>query len=196
MNVRPVAAIDLGRLQAGQRLHDEAAHRDILLLDTERQLTHFTLHFTKYAGALLSIRHGENQASLSRILTDTIIIALASANSLCIDLALAITNSDKRGAIASDESIGTIEVAMRYTEVVGAMAKACEAFDHPPEQYPSFDALRRALPELTWLTLILAASEGIDLAFSVPERWRAVEAKAKLAMGESSNRRAKISAVA
>src|SRR4051812_30816103 len=79
-------SIDLAELQSGQQRHDEFAHRDVLALSAARRVTHFTLHFAKYAGALLKAQRTGNQESTTRVLTDSLIIALACSNTVGIEL--------------------------------------------------------------------------------------------------------------
>jgi hypothetical protein len=190
-------ALDFRELQGCQHRHDELAHRDVLALSPQRRVTHFTLHFAKYAGALLVARRSGNRLSMARIITDSLIIALASANSLGIELQQVLGDDSEHADSWRDETGEIVTVLLRYTEVVGEMAKACEAFDHASERYPSFDVLERAVTKLTRLTLLCAASEGVDIAASVAERWESVEAKVITATeGASKIRPTSVSAAA
>lgn len=184
-------ALDIAKLQSGQQRHDEIAHRDILALSVPRRVTHFTLHFAKYAGALLTAQRTGNRTTTARVITDSLIIALACSNSLGIDLERTLREDGEH----SDEHESLAEIPLRFSEVVGEMAKACEAFDHPSERYPSLDVLGRAVTKLTRQILLCAASLGVDLACTTADRWHFVEAKA-LAEDTRSARQTSISAAA
>ena len=190
-------ALDFRALQHAQRRHDELAHRDVLELSTQRRVTHFTLHFAKYAGALLVARRSGDRLLTARIITDSLIIALASANSLGIELQRTLGEDAEHANSWRDETEGSAIWLLRYVEVVGEMAKACEAFDHALERYPSFEVLKRAVTSLTRVILLCAASDGVDIATSVADRWGFVEAKVKIsAEAAPQNRPASVSAAA
>jgi len=169
-------ALDFRALQKAQHLHDGLAHRDILELSAQRRLTHFTLHFAKYAGTLLVARRTGNRPLMGRMITDSLIIALAFANSLGIELQRSLADEGEH-PICREGGEDSATLLLRYVEIVGEMGKACEAFDHASERYPSFDVLERAITKLTRLVLACAVSEGVDLGAAVADRWMSVEAK-------------------
>src|SRR5262245_48608359 len=74
-------------LQWAQHRHDEAYHRDISILPVATRLKHFALHFAKYVGALVDAKRRRDDAAFCRVLTDTFIISLASANAVALKLA-------------------------------------------------------------------------------------------------------------
>src|SRR4051812_4652826 len=76
----------LEELQKAQHLHDVAAHQDIMHLIVPKRLRHFTLHFAKYQGAISKALRTSDRRALTRALTDSLIIILASANALNIKL--------------------------------------------------------------------------------------------------------------
>jgi hypothetical protein len=175
--------LDVRGLQEAQHRHDELAHRDVLALSTQRRVTHFTLHFAKYAGALVTAARTGSGTSTARIVTDSFIIALACANSLGIDLERSV---DVDGACREEDFL---DLSLRYTERVGEMAKACEAFDHAHERYPSFDVLERAVGRLTGIILLCAANQGVSLEHTVGERWDSIEGKAQAAAEKAGEAR-------
>lgn len=192
-----LSGLDFRKLQEAQQHHDEVAHKDILALSAPRRLTHFTLHFAKYAGALAAAAHKSDRTAMSRILTDSLIIALAGANSLdiCLD---PITGCESELYAIRPNDCATVGSALiQYVEIVGEMAKACESFDHAAERYPSYDVLKRALTKLIGLTLLCAEHEGVELACTIPNRWQSVEAKARPGSDDAGKtRQASVSAAA
>ncbi len=166
-----IFSVDLAKLQKGQRRHDECAHREILDLNESRRLKHFTFHFAEYAGALFKSRRSGDQESAERALTDSLIIALACANTLDVDL-------QNECSDFSVTHVSHFELLLQIVEVVGEMAKACEAFDQPAERYLSISALHCAIRQLTGLLLLLSKRMDMDPTTAVVARWRVVEGKA------------------
>jgi len=170
----------LTQLQESQHRHDVAAHQDILYSLVPKKLTHFTLHFAKYQGAMsLAIRLG-NPDALNRALVDSLIITLAAANALNLKLSDQVEKLLSEAKI--DQSQGSKsetshELLMEYVEIVGRMAKACEVLDHL-ENYPSRQVLERSVVELTLLLDRFARHEKTDIVANIAERWLRVEQKA------------------
>jgi len=161
-------SVDLAELQSGQQRHDEAAHREILDLSKSRRLSHYTLHFAEYAGTLFKARRSGDQEVAARVLTDSLIIALACANTLEVDL-----QGECSGFTVVHASY--LELLLQFVEVVGEMAKACETFDHPAEGFSSITALQCTVRRMTALLLMLSTRMEMDPAMAVVGRWRAVE---------------------
>src|SRR5438067_1321862 len=130
---------NLRKLQAAQYRHDQAAHMDIAGLAVPQRVTHFTLHFSKYVGQLAHATRKTDDPLIQKVVTDSFVIALAAANAMNVDLQRRIEEGLYRSDLTELDSDGegTLDaVLLRYAEVVGKMAKACEALDHM-EDYPT-----------------------------------------------------------
>lgn len=182
MRNNPQTVLDFDRLQRDQQAHDVRAHQDILSQLIPKRLTHFTLHFAKYQGALVRAQRASDSSAKLRLLVDSFVIALASANAMNLRL------RDRLGELREPpqkitpyaQPLGS-ELLMQYVEVVGDMAKACEVMDHA-EDYPSRQVLERSILKLMGVIEQMAASEGIDLVTRVYERWAGIEKKCFLSV--------------
>lgn len=167
---------DFRQLQIAQYRHDEIAHRDIAWLPVPKRLTHYTLHFAKYAGALVRANFAEDEAEAKRVLADAFAIVLAMANTLQIDL------RERVRAESSDENLSNSDVQellLHLSEAVGPMAKACEAIDHL-ENFPSRPTLDHGVLRVLEVISILAAKKGVSLPDLVTARWALAEKKSFL----------------
>lgn len=171
MNV--LSPADLDWLQGEQLRHDAVAHADIAALPMRRQLVNFILHLSKYQGRLLRALHSRDEESIQRLITDSFIILLATANAL--------GKSPKivgAGRPTSLSHLRTSEALLcAYVEVVGEMSKACEAFDDD-DDYPSYIMLDSCLGTLLRIVIALANVNGVPLLETVPHRWSRVERRA------------------
>ncbi|SRR5258706_770300 len=177
MSVRRME-IDYRQLQAGQMHHDQIAHQDIWTLAVPHRLTHFTLHFAKYIGALVTANKTNDTELKKRVLTDSLVIALATANAVQVDLATSVETPNERSNTADIRLLPRQfdSLTLELAEVVGRMAKACEAFDHA-EKFPSRDVIEHSVSRLIPVIEGLAEIEGLDIVSCVTERWAAVEMK-------------------
>jgi hypothetical protein len=170
---------NLRKLQVSQFRHDQVAHQDIAGLPVPRRVTHFTLHFSKYVGALArALREGDDRET-RRVITDSFIIALASANAMNVDLKRRIEEGTLTADIATlnlDHTKDANTVLMRYAEVVGEMCKASEALDHM-EDFPSRKVQERGVVLVLVIVRRLADLMGMDLSALAKERWTAIEQK-------------------
>lgn len=157
----------LHHLQWQQRQHDIAYHSDIWQLPPARSLTHMTLHQAKYLGALSAALGGDDASAIKKTMTDAFIITLATAN---------ILNQDMTRYLVATEQLDTTAALGRYTQAVGRMAKACEAFDHA-EDYPSRAVLAENNAEIFNVVMAIAAAQDIDLRQAYQTRMKAIEAK-------------------
>ena len=73
-------------LQWTQLKHDEAYHKDVVILPLAQRIKHMALHNAKYTAYLFEIAESGDDARLTRTLTDAFIISLAVANTLNQDL--------------------------------------------------------------------------------------------------------------
>lgn len=162
------------QLQHEQYLHDAAAHQDILNALVPKRLTHFTLHFSKYTGALLRARRTRDPLLRHKTLIDSFVIVLASANALVIRLSERLADAEDdtllKQAIEDQDYFGA------YAETVGELAKACEVADHL-EAHPSRAVMEASILRLFWVVARWAEHERLDLVAAVRERWAGIEAK-------------------
>lgn len=175
----------LKALQLRQQAHDDGYHADIRNLLPARSVTHMTLHQTKYMGAMAAALEAGDAAALRRLITDSFVIVLATANILGQDL------SAMAGPQAGLGELGCVwlrtnragcdvfdgrQVTLRYAALCGRMAKACEALDHL-EDFPSRATLAACNADLLHMVVALAASRNLDLETAYDARIAAVEAK-------------------
>lgn len=165
---------DLEWFQVEQLRHDAVAHGDIARLPMRRQLVYFTLHFAKYHGRLLKALRQDDGEAIQRLITDSFIISLAAANAL-----------GRRprvigaGRPTSLSRLRTPEALMTaYAEVVGEMAKACEAFDDT-DDFPSHAVLETCVCTLVRIVIALANVKEVSVLETVPHRWSQVERRAR-----------------
>ena len=188
-------------LQRRQFQHDEISHSDILTLLLPRRLTHFTLHFAKYLGRLPRAFSDPDALEIRRLAVDTLIIALAAANSMNLNLT---ERFARYGAVLRTRSAARkpgearLAIQVEFAEIVGNMAKACEVLDHL-ENYPSREILEQSTADIVDLCFRIAEQEQIEIIPAVIERWAQVEAKSVLKRAEpdiAAARSSSISAVA
>lgn len=171
------------RLQRVQQLHDELAHRDILSFDLYKRLKHMVLHFYKYAGNIERAKETADRAVLSRILIDTFIICMASANALNLSLGSKIgkdAESVNHLAKQLGQEIGSGDLfatAVRELLLIGGqMAKAMESSDHLERGDPRAE-MEELIPSLTAKVLGLLGKMDADVDQTVRVRLSMVEAK-------------------
>src|SRR6266481_907756 len=169
---------DLINLQYEQIRHDELAHTDILSLSTKERVTHMTLHFAKYVGALFQ---NIDDQRFQQVLIDALIIALASAN--CLNVHLSERIKEMKGVRSFDELTRAISIdhhnvrdaLLRQLAIAtGSMAKACEALDHQERG----DWRARLEQEVTQIAcIVFCAAHVLKLNFTdqIRTRWRVVE---------------------
>lgn len=171
MNVLSLA--DLAWFQDEQFRHDAVAHGDIAGLPMQRQLVHFTLHLSKYQGRLLKALRSEDIDSIQRLITDSFIILLSTANAL--GKSPRIVGGGRPTSVSHLR--GSEALMSAYVEVVSEMSKACEAFDDN-ENYPSHSVLDTCVSTLIRIVIALANANGVPLFETVPHRWGRVERRA------------------
>ena|SRR5258706_10183973 len=169
---------DLINLQYEQLQHDELAHTDILSLSTKERVTHMTLHFAKYVGALFQ---NVDDQRLQQVLLDALIITLASANCLNVNLServkemKSVRSYDELARAMNIDHHNVREALLRHLAIAtGSMAKACEALDHQERG----DWRARLEQETTQIAcIVFSAAHVLKLNFAdqIRARWRAVE---------------------
>lgn len=171
MNV--LSPADLHWFQGEQFRHDAVAHPDIVALPMRRQLVNFVLHLSKYQGRLVKALRAQDGEGIQRLITDSFIMLLATANAL--GKSPKIVGAGRPTSLSHLRSSEALLFA--YVEVVGEMSKACEAFDDN-ENYPSHTMLDACLGTLCRVVIALANANGISLFETVPHRWSRVERRA------------------
>jgi hypothetical protein len=76
------------RLQCAQLKHDEAYHKDVVIMPLAQRIKHMALHNAKYTAYLFEAVDEGNDTKLTKTLTDAFVIVLASANTLNQDIGL------------------------------------------------------------------------------------------------------------
>ena len=170
-------------LQLEQLEHDRLAHSDILNLDTQTRLKHMALHFLKYAGKIVCAKESEDQAALSAVVTDTLIICLATANALNVSVGATLDlRADSLPALCarlstSSSKLNVFDTAlMDLLKIGGGMAKAIESTDHLERGNPR-EFLESAIVDLTFAMLAVAGRLHLKLPDTIRVRWRNVESK-------------------
>ncbi|HUP92908.1 MAG TPA: hypothetical protein VM074_11725 [Solimonas sp.] len=174
-------------LQVRQYKHDQLAHQDIALsLSVPARLAHFALHFAKYLGAMMRASREGRVDDRHRAIADSFIIALAMANTLNVDLQANIAASGRALPGGSVSGRTTQHELMLYAEIVGDIAKACEATDHL-EAFPSRKVLEESIVALVGSVVRLAMLDNLDLPALVETRWQRAEGKSFLFAGQAQS---------
>lgn len=171
-------------LQWAQLKHDEAYHKDVVILPPAQRITHMALHNAKYTAYFLDAVGQGNAEYLTRTLTDAFVIVLASANTLNQDLGREL---DETGAIPSLHELGAdlavrlpydatdpIWIVRQFVRHNGQLAKVCESWDHL-EAIPFRDSMMNCNRALLRAVLAEAAIRGLELVEAYRTRIRAVE---------------------
>lgn len=176
---------ELLKLQWAQLKHDEAYHKDVVIMPLAERIKHMALHNAKYTAYLFEALDEKDDAKLIKTLTDAFVIVLASANTLNQDI------GHDLGANASDSSslqfLGATfagdlgrDNSDRYWLVrcfarqTGRLAKVCESWDHL-ENILFRDEMKRCNLEILKAILAEASTRQLDLAESYKSRLRQVE---------------------
>lgn len=174
-------------LQWAQLKHDEAYHRDIVILPLAQRISHMALHNAKYTGYFFAAIDGNEPDRLMRTLTDAFTIALASANALNQDLGCELET--KIGNEVSLHALGLrltdtlprdsndpLWLVRRFAQYSGQLAKACESLDHL-EAMPFRELMSESNLAFFMTVLAEASARGADLAEAYKSRMRDVESK-------------------
>jgi hypothetical protein len=159
----PLTVSELQALQAEQFEHDEKFHREIARLSVQDRLRHMTLHFSKYVGRLL-----QAQESDQKVIVDTFIIALSSANILGVHLSPDVVT---RPSLTRQDFVTRLGVA------TGQMSAACEKLDHL-EDFPFRLTLHDGVVDIAAAVMSYAFVQKLDLPKLVRKRLTSVRGKA------------------
>jgi hypothetical protein len=175
------------RLQWAQLRHDEAYHKDVVIMPLADRIKHMALHNAKYTAYFFDAIDDVDQAKLTKTLTDAFVIVLATANTLNQDIgsdlgadADASQSFQSLGASLA-ESIGRNDaddywLVRNFARHTGRLAKVCESWDHL-ENILFRDEMKRCNLELLKVILAEASDRQLDLAESYKSRMRQVEGR-------------------
>ena len=174
-------------LQWAQLRHDEAYHKDIVILPLAHRITHMALHNAKYTAYFFSALESNDPTPLRRTLTDAFVIAVATANALNQDLGhdlepeIGNANSlTELGASLADrlprDQGDPLWLVRTFAKHNGRLAKACESLDHI-EALPFRETMKNANLELFKTVLAETSARGLDVAQLYQSRMREVESR-------------------
>jgi hypothetical protein len=173
-------------LQWAQLKHDEAYHKDVVILPLAQRIKHMALHDAKYTAYLFEAADDGDDARFARTLVDAFIIALASANTLNQDLGRDL--SEAASASSLQELGGRLIASLprdpadplwlvrQFARHTGQLAKICESWDHL-EPVPFRDGMKSCNLALLTAVLAEAGARGVDLGKAYEARIRVVEAR-------------------
>lgn len=172
-------------LQWAQLEHDEAYHKDIVVLPLSHRLKHMALHNAKYTAYFFRAIDCNDVAPLHRAVTDAFVIALATANALNQDLGHDLkprtenANSlSQLGAMLAEEiprnPHDPMWLVRTFAEHTGRLAKACESLDHI-EAIPFRETMKDANLELFKTILAEASGRKLNITELYRSRIREVE---------------------
>lgn len=173
-------------LQWSQLKHDEAYHKDVVVLSLADRIKHMALHNAKYTGHLLEAIDKGDAPRVDATLVDAFIIALASANALNQDLgeelsAEGATHSlraagEQLSAALPRDPVDPLWIVRQFARHNGRLAKLCESWDHL-EAVPFRDGMKASILALLKAVLAESASRAIDLTAAYNSRIRTVETR-------------------
>ncbi|MEN6543669.1 hypothetical protein [Parvibaculum sp.] len=172
-------------LQWAQLKHDEAYHKDVVILPLAQRIKHMALHNAKYTAYFLEAVETGDEPRLTKTLVDAFIIALASANTLNQDLGKALdetaANSFAEVAANLAESLprpqeDPLWLVRQFARHNGQLAKICESWDHL-EPVPFHEGMRACNLALIKVILAEAGARAIDIEAAYKSRIRIVEAR-------------------
>jgi hypothetical protein len=175
------------KLQWSQLKHDEAYHKDVVIMPLAERIKHMALHNAKYTAYLFDAADTGNDARLAEVLTDAFIIVLASANTLNQDIGLDLGEGAQTPpslqALGSNlitelqrNAADPLWLVRTFARHSGRLAKVCESWDHL-ESVAFRDEMKHCNIELLKAVLAEASARGFDLAEAYKSRIRQVETR-------------------
>jgi hypothetical protein len=175
------------KLQWAQLRHDEAYHKDVVIMPLAERMKHMALHNAKYTAYLFDATDTGDEARLVAVLTDAFIIVLASANTLNQNIGI---DLGERAEIPSSlQELGRnlaadiqrnaadpLWLVRTFARHSGQLAKVCESWDHL-ESVAFRDEMKRCNIELLKAILVEASARSVDLGESYKSRIRQVETR-------------------
>lgn len=170
-------------LQWSQLKHDQAYHKDVVILPLAQRIKHMALHNTKYTAYFLEAADTGEEARLTKTLVDAFIIALASANALNQDLGKELDDAATASLAQAGASLALslprdaedpLWLMRQFARHNGQLAKICESLDHL-EPVPFREGMKACNLALIKVVLAEAGARGLDLEDAYKSRIRAVE---------------------
>lgn len=182
MNVRN----QLLALQWSQLKHDEAYHKDVVILPLAERIKHMALHNAKYTGHFVEAIDTGDEDNLVQRLTDAFIITLASANTLNQDLGLefgAIGEADslreageQLAGVLSRDASDPLWIVRQFAKHNGQLANICESWDHL-EAMPFREGMKACNLALHQAVLADCAGRSIEINDAYLSRIRVIETR-------------------
>lgn len=173
-------------LQWAQLKHDEAYHKDIVVMPLAQRMKHMALHNAKYTAYFLEAAQKQDGERRLRVLIDAFIIVLVIANVLNQDLGAEVESGEAAPSLQAlgrklantlpREPNDPFWIVHQYIQHNGRLAKLCESWDHL-EAVPFREGMKDANLALFRAVLAEATAQDIDVEDSYRMRLRAVEAR-------------------
>ena len=174
-------------LQWAQLKHDEAYHKDVVILPLAQRVKHMALHNAKYTGYFIDAVDAGDETRMTKTLVDAFIIALASANTLNQDIGRELEDVSARAHSIVElgaqlrsslprQDADPLWLARGFARYNGQLAKVCESWDHL-ESIPFRDQMKSCNLSLLKVVLAEATARGINLAEAYTVRIREVETR-------------------
>ncbi|WP_024576223.1 MULTISPECIES: hypothetical protein [unclassified Afipia] len=174
------------KMQWAQLKHDEAYHKDVVIMPLAERIKHMALHNAKYVAYFFEALDQGDGAKLTKTLTDAFIIVLASANTLNQDIgrdlgegAEAAVSFPSLGASLANE-LGKdgddYWLVRNFARHTGRLAKVCESWDHL-ESIVFRDEMKQCNLQLLKVILAEASARQLDIAEAYQSRMRQVETR-------------------
>lgn len=177
-------------LQKRQNDHDKHHHPDIYNTSYPARMNHYVLHFSKYVGRLSRDYETKSDAQeeLNRTLADCFIVALASANTLNLDLRNELEYQQEgqpkdisqwcEDSAIDDGPDGIFELQewlfANMAKPTGRMSNAMESLDHM-ESMDVRQSLENGTIEIVSDLLTTSSHLDVDLVELTENRWDEIE---------------------
>ena len=172
-------------LQWAQLKHDEAYHKDVVLLPLAQRIKHMALHNAKYTAYFLEAVENGDEPRLSKTLVDAFIIVLASANTLNQDLGKTLAEAAASSFAEVSASLAAslprnpedpLWLVRQFARHNGQLAKICESWDHL-EPVPFREGMMACNLALLKVVLAEAGARDLDIEAAYKSRIRIVETR-------------------
>jgi hypothetical protein len=172
-------------LQWAQLKHDEAYHKDVVILPLAERIKHMALHNAKYTAYFFEAIETGDASRLTKTLVDAFIISLASANTLNQDLgktldeAAADSIADASASLVASlprDPEDPLWLVRQFARHSGQLAKICESWDHL-EPVPFREGMKACNLALFKVVLAEAGARGLDIEAAYKNRIRVVETR-------------------
>lgn len=176
-----------------QDRHDSIYHADIYTMNRKDNLTHMTMHLSKYLGKLITDDSRFFMES-EPILIDALIVLVSMANRMnycladnCEDTIIQMADYDPGNPALSiqkrlysrrsSDDVTRSSLCLEYAVQIGKISKALEAVDHM-EDFPVRQHIVTAISKLFMLTMALFGKPDIgSFGVSIKKRLESIEEK-------------------